>query len=170
MKRASEYTLFVVIVLAVQILLLNNITFSTYLAPLAYIVCLILTPLGTSTLKLTFIGLALGLLMDLTMGTVGLNVLATLPVAYFRRPILHFAASYTDVDNEPGVPSARRIGLFHNYVMAMTVIHSLIFFAFEHMTTANFGFIFVRFLVSTTITIGLVYFFIAIFTPKLTRR
>ena len=46
MKRASEYTLFIVVVLAVQILLLNNLTFSTYLAPLAYIVCLILTPLG----------------------------------------------------------------------------------------------------------------------------
>jgi hypothetical protein len=54
--------------------------------------------------------------------------------------------------------------------VAMVVIHSLIFFAFEHMTTANFGFIFLRFLCSTTVTIGLVYFFIAIFTPKLTRR
>ena len=59
MKRASEYILFVVVVLAVQILLLNNLTFSTYLAPLSYIVCLILTPLGTSPLKMRLIGLAL---------------------------------------------------------------------------------------------------------------
>jgi hypothetical protein len=117
-----------------------------------------------------FIGLALGVTMDLTMGTMGLNVLATLPMAYFRRPLLHFVASYTDVDNETGVPSVRRISRFHNYVVAMVVIHSLIFFAFEHMTTANFGFIFLRFLCSTTVTVGLVYFFIAIFTPKLTRR
>ena len=115
MKRASEYIFFVVVVLAVQILLLNNLTFSTYLAPLAYIVCLILTPLGTSPLKMILIGLALGVTMDLTMGTMGLNVLATLPMAYFRRPILHFVASYTDVDNETGVPSDRRIALFHNY-------------------------------------------------------
>lgn len=170
MKRASEYIFFVVVVLAVQILLLNNLTFSTYLAPLAYIVCLILTPLGTSPLKMILIGLALGVTMDLTMGTMGLNVLATLPMAYFRRPILHFVASYTDVDNETGVPSDRRIALFHNYVVAMVVIHSLIFFIFEHMTTANFGFIFLRFICSTLVTLGLTYFFIAIFTPKLTRR
>ena len=116
------------------------------------------------------IGLALGVTMDLTMGTMGLNVLATLPMAYFRRPILHFVASYTDVDNETGVPSTRRIALFHNYVVAMVVIHSLIFFTFEHMTTANFGFIFLRFICSTLVTLGLTYFFIAIFTPKLTRR
>lgn len=170
MKRASEYILFVVVVLAVQILLLNNLTFSTYLAPLAYIVCLILTPLGSSPLKMILVGLALGVTMDLTMGTIGLNVLATLPVAYFRRPILHFAASYTDVDNETGVPTARRISRFHNYVVAMVVIHSLLFFGFESMTTANFGFIFLRFLCSTIVTLGLTYLFIAIFTPKLTRR
>ncbi len=170
MKRLSAYTLFVAVVLAVQILLLNNLTVSVYWAPLAYIVCLILAPLGTSPLKMIALGLVLGVAMDLTMGTIGLNVLATLPVAYFRRPILHFAASYSDVDNEMGVPSPRRIALFHNYVVAMVVVHSLLFFAFEHMTTANFGFIFLRFLCSTLTTLALSYLFIAIFTPKLTQR
>ena len=108
--------------------------------------------------------------MDITIGTMGLNVLATLPVAYFRRPILHFAASYIDVDNETGVPTARRLSRFHNYVVAMVLIHSFIFFVFEHMTTANFGFIFLRFFCSTLVTLALTYFFIAIFTPKLARR
>ena len=170
MTKRSEYILFTIIVLAVQIFLLNNLTFSTYIAPLAYIVCLILTPLGTSPLRMIFNGLLLGLAMDITMGTVGLNVIATLPVAYFRRPILHFAASYTDVDNEMGVPTARRIGRFNNYVVAMVILHSLLFFGFECMTTANIGFIALRFLCSTAAPLALTYLFIAIFTPKLTRR
>lgn len=170
MAKRSEYILFVAVVLMVQIFLLNNLTFSTYLAPLAYIVCLILTPLGSSPLKMIFTGLFLGLVMDISMGTVGLNVLATLPLAYFRRPILHFTASYTDVDNEGGVPTSRRIGRFNNYVVAMVILHSLLFFGFEFMTTANFGFISLRFLCSTVATLILTYLFIAIFTPKLTRR
>ena len=170
MAKRSEYILFVAVVLMVQIFLLNNLTFSTYLAPLAYIICLILTPLGSSPLKMLFIGLLLGTAMDISMGTVGLNVLATLPLAYFRRPILHFAASYTDVDNEGGVPTARRISRFNNYVVAMVILHSLLFFGFEFMTTANFGFISLRFLCSTVATLILTYLFIAIFTPKLTRR
>ena len=170
MKNRNQYILFVVVVLLVQVLLLNNITFSPYLAPVAYIVCIIMAPLGTNSLKMIMWGLLLGLIMDLTMGTIGLNVIATLPIAYFRRPILHFAASYTDVDGEGGVPTQLRISRFNRYVVAMVVLHSVLFFLFEHMTFANLGFIALRFLFSTLISVGVVYFFIAIFSPKLTGR
>ena len=170
MKNRYQYILFVVVVLLVQALLLNNVTFSPYIAPVAYIVCIILAPLGTPSAKMILWGLLLGLVMDLAMGTMGLNVIATLPIAYFRRPILHFASSYADVDGEGGVPTQLRISRFHNYVVAMVVLHSLIFFLFEHLTFANFGFIVLRFLCSTIISVGVVYFFIAIFTPKLTGR
>ena len=170
MKSQYQYILFVAVVLLVQVLLLNNLTFSPYIAPIAYIVCIIMTPLGTSPLKMILWGVLLGVAMDLAMGTLGLNVIATLPIAYFRRPILHFAASYTDVDGEGGVPSQLRISRFHSYVVAMVVLHSLLFFLFEHMTTANFGFIVLRFMCSTLISVAVVYFFIAIFTKKLTGR
>ena len=170
MKKQKAYILFVAVVLAVQILLLNNLTISTYIAPIAYIVCIIIMPLGSSPLKMIIWGTLLGVVMDITMGTMGLNVLATLPIAYFRRPILHFAASYSDVDNEGGVPTPRRIPLYNNYVVAMVVLHSLLFFGFEHLTTANFGFIVLRFICSTIATLALTYFFIVIFTPNLSRR
>lgn len=170
MKNRSQYILFVVVVLLVQVLLLNNITFSPYIAPLAYIVCIIMTPLGSSPLKMIVVGTLLGLVMDLTMGTMGLNVIATLAIAYFRRPILHFFASFADVDGEGGVPTVLRISRFHNYVVAMVVLHSAIFFIFEHLSFANFGFMLLRFILSTLITLGIVYFFIGIFTSKLTGR
>lgn len=170
MKNLSQYILFIAVVLIVQIVLLNNLTFSTYVAPLAYIVILIMLPLGISPGKMFIAGLTLGAVMDITMGTIGLNLLATLPIAYFRRPILHFAASYADVDNDGGVPTVRRIGRFHNYVVAMTVLHSMLFFGFEYMSLSNFGFMALRFLCSTVISVGFVYLFIAIFTPKLARR
>ena len=170
MKNRSQYILFVVVVLLVQVLLLNNLTFSPYIAPLAYIVLIILTPLGTSSLKMILIGTLLGLVMDITMGVVGINVIATLPVAYFRRPILHFFAAYTDMDGEGGVPTKLRISRFHNYVVAMVVIHSLIFFGFEHLTTANLDFIALRTAISTLVSVAVVYFFIGIFTAKLTQR
>lgn len=170
MKSRYQYILFVVVVLLVQVLLLNNLTFSPLVAPLAYIVLVIMTPLGTSSLKMICIGALLGLAMDLAMGTMGINVIATLPVAYFRRPMLHFFASYSDMDGEGGVPTSLRLTYFHNYVVAMVVIHSLIFFCFEHLSMAHFGYMLLRFVVSTAISVGVVYFFIGIFTPKLARR
>lgn len=170
MKRESQYILFITVVLLVQIILLNNLSISTYIAPLAYIVCIIMMPLGSSSLKMIFAAVALGAIMDFSMGVEGLNVIATLPVAYFRRPILHFVASFSDVDSDGEVPTSRKIGHFHYYVVAMVLIHSAIFFAFEHMTTAHIGVILLRFLLSNIITLAIVYFFIAIFTPKLTAR
>lgn len=170
MKKESQYILFVVVVLLSQILLFNNLTISAFLAPLAYIVCIIMMPLGTSPLKMLIAGLLLGIAMDITMGIGGLNVIATLPIAYFRRPILHFVASFSDVDSDGEVPTVRRIPRFYYYVVVMVVLHSLIFFGFEHLTTANFGFLALRFLCSTASTLAIVYFFIAIFTPKLSAR
>ena len=170
MKNLSQYILFFVVVLLSQVLLFNNLTFSTYFAPLVYIVCIIMMPLGTSSLKMMIAALIVGTLMDLSMGTMGLNVLATLPVAYFRRPILSLTASYTDVDGDGDTPSPMRITRFNNYVIAMVVLHNLLFFGFEHLTLDNFGFIALRFLCSTIVSIALAYLFIIVFTPKLTRR
>lgn len=170
MKNRYQYILFVVVVLLVQILLLNNLTFSPYVAPIAYIVLIILTPLGTSSLKMIFVGTLLGLVMDLAMGTIGINVAATLPLAYFRRPILHFFASYADMDGEGGVPTPLRVSGFHNYVVAMVVLHCLLFFALEHLSLQNLGFMALQFVISTLISLAVVYFFIGIFTSKLTRR
>ena len=170
MKKERQYILFVITVLLTQILLLNHLTVSTYIAPLAYIVCIIMMPLGTSPLKMIAVGALLGGVMDATMGTIGLNVIATLPVAYFRRPILHFVASFSDVDSDGEIPTVRRIGRFHFYVVAMVILHSLLFLVFEHMTLVNLTFIATRFVCSTAISLALVYFFIVIFTPKLTTR
>lgn len=170
MKHLKQYILFFTIVLASQVLLFNNLTFSTYFAPLVYIVCIIMMPLGTPSLKMMIAAILIGGLMDLSMGTMGLNVIATLPVAYFRRPILSLTASYTDVDGDGDTPSPMRLTRFNNYVIAMVVLHNLIFFGFEHLTLANFGFIALRFLCSTLASTALVYLFIIIFTSKLIRR
>ena len=64
MKKERQYILFVITVLLTQILLLNHLTVSTYIAPLAYIVCIIMMPLGTSPLKMIAVGTLLGGVMD----------------------------------------------------------------------------------------------------------
>ena len=170
MKNLPQYLFFFAVVLLSQIMLFNNLTFSAYLAPLVYIVCIIMMPLGTSPLKMIIVGIVLGAIMDVTMGTAGLNVIATLPVAYFRRSLLSLVASYADMDGEGDTPSQLRIPRFHNYVVAMVLLHNIIFFGVENMTIDNFWFIALRWLCSTTVTMAVVYLFIAIFTPKLTRR
>lgn len=170
MKINKTYLLFYAVVILVQILLLNNLTISTLIAPMAYISCVIMMPLSFSPMRLLIYGLLLALLMDLTMGVVGLNVIATLPIAFFRRPILHFVADYSDFDNEGGVPTPKRLGSwrFHRYVVVTTVLHSLIFFCFELLSFNHFWFSIGRIVFSTLATLAVIYVLIAIFTPRLT--
>ena len=170
MKISSSYILFFVVTIALQVLLFNNLTIGTLIAPLVCIACIIMMPLSSTPLRMLCVGVLLGALMDITMGVVGLNVIATLPVAFFRRPILHFLADYSDIDNEGGIPSPKRLGTFrfHRYVVVMVVLHALLFFGFEQLSFDHFWFFVGRLIVSSASTLAVVYLLLAIFTPRLT--
>lgn len=169
MKGKASYTLFFLVTLMVQIFLLNNLTVSVLFAPMAYVACIIMMPLDASPLKMLLTSLVIGLLMDLTMGTDGLNIIATLPLGFFRRPILNLVAGFSDFDKEESAPSEKRLGTYryHRYVVTMVVLHSLLFFGVEHLTFDNFGFFATRLLCSTLASLAMVYFLLLLFTSKL---
>ena len=113
-------------------------------------------------------GVILGLTMDFMMGTVGLNLLATLPVAYFRRFILFSLAGLSSVSNEEGVPTPKRLGVrFHRYVVAVVVLHSLLFYGFEWLSLSNFGVLMLRILCSISVSLALDYILIYLFSKRL---
>ena len=172
MRSKVHYITFVTVVLLLQIFLLNNLTFTTLVAPTLYILCIVLMPLDTSPVKILFAGLAVGVLMDITMGTCGLNTLTTLPIAFFRRSLLHLTAGFSDFDNEGDIPSVKRLCRFrfHRYIITIVTLHSLLFFGFEHLSLSNFGFFLSRLACSTIATLVLVYLMLIIFTPKLTTQ
>ena len=172
MKTIGQYIVFVIVVLLLQIFLLNNLTFTTLVAPTLYIICIVLLPLDTSPVKILFAGLALGLLMDITMGTCGLNTLTTLPIAFFRRSILQLTTGFSDFDNESDIPCIKRLGRFrfHRYILSIVTLHSLLFIAFEHLSFSNFGFFLARLACSTAATLCLAYLMLVIFIPKLTAK
>lgn len=172
MNNRGVYILFFAVVAMLQIFLLNNLTISVRFAPMVYVVCLVMLPLEISQMRILLVGLLLGVLMDVTMGVNGLNVVATLPVAFFRRPILHFVAGFSDLAKAEGVPSPERLGghRFHRYVVSMVVLHSMLFFGFEWLSFDNFGFFLTRLLCSTASSLALVYLLIFLFMPKLSPK
>ncbi len=172
MNNKGAYILFFAVVAMLQIFLLNNVTVSVYVAPVIYIVCIIMMPLETSQLVMLLTGLGLGAVMDATMGVNGLNLIATLPVAFFRRSILHAVADLSNLVKADGVPSPTRLGdfRFHRYVVTMMVAHALLFFGFEWLSFHNLGFFIARLLCSTAVSLAIVYPLIYIFIPKLTLK
>ena len=171
MHRLFPYTLLFVTTLVVQAFLLDNLTISIYFAPMIYLAFVLLLPLDTPPVALLAAGFVTGWLMDCAMGTDGLNVIATLPVALLRPGIVGLC--YTREDpHEGGIPSAARFGRgkFLRYLVLCVALHHLLFFAFEELSWAQAGRTLLRTLVSGTASVGFIWLAALLFTLKRTTR
>ena len=166
--RARVYTILTLVVLFVQVFVLNNLSISPLVAPMVYIVLILMMPIESSQWKMLGVGLLLGVVMDITMGTAGLNTLVTLPTAFFRRPLLFALAGLSSISKEEGIPSVKRLGVrFHRYFAIMIVLHSLIFYFVEWLSFDNFGILLLRIICSTICSLLLDYIIIMLFMKRL---
>ncbi len=158
----------ILVVLFAQILVLNNLSITPLVAPMVYIVLIVMMPIDSSQWKMLGAGLLLGVLMDITMGTAGLNTLVTLPIAFFRRPLLYASTGMSAMSKEEGTPSVKRLGgRFHRYAITLIVLHSLLFYMVEWLSFANFGTLLLRIVCSTLCSLVLDYIIITLFTKRL---
>ncbi len=166
--RARVYTMLTLVVLFVQVFVLNNLSISPLVAPMVYILLIVMMPIESSQWKMLGIGLLLGVLMDITMGTAGLNTLVTLPIAFFRRPLLYALTGLSPMSKEDGIPTIKRLGMrFHRYFVIMIVLHSLLFYIVEWLSFNNFGILLLRILCSTLCSLVLDYIIIMLFMKRL---
>ncbi|MFI3279653.1 MAG: rod shape-determining protein MreD [Rikenellaceae bacterium] len=149
MLRTLPYlSLFLVATLS-QVFVFDSLSTSVYFAPLVYIVFIVLLPVETSRIMMLGAGVLTGYVMDVAMGTDGLNSIATIAVAYLRTPILKVIAGKKRAA-ERGVPSDLLFGEgdYIRYLAVMVFLHHVIFFAFESLSIANLFYSLLRFLVS----------------------
>ena len=166
--RAKVYTMLTLVVLFVQVFVLNNLSISPRVAPMVYIVLLLLMPIESSQWKMLGVGLLLGVAMDLTMGTAGLNTLVTLPIALARRPLLYLFAGLSPMSKEDGIPTIKRLGIrFHRYFIIMVVLHSILFYFIEWLSFDNFGTLVLRIICSTLASLLLDYIIVMLLMKRL---
>ena len=166
--RARVYILLTLVVIFVQVLVLNNLSISPIVAPMVYIVLLLAMPIESSQWKMLGVGLLLGIAMDITMGTAGLNTMVTLPIAFFRRPLLYSLTGLSFMSKEEGIPTIKRLGMrFHRYFVITIVIHSVLFYFAEWLSFDNFGNLLLRIICSTLCSLVLDYIIIMLFMKRL---
>ena len=166
--RARVYTMLTLVVLFVQVFVLNNLSISPLVAPMVYIILIVMMPIESSQWKMLGVGLLLGVAMDITMGTAGLNTLVTLPISLFRRPLLYALTGLSPMSKEEGIPTIKRLGVrFHRYFAIMIVLHSLMFYFAEWLSFDNFGMLLLRILCSTLGSLVLDYIIILLFMKRL---
>lgn len=171
MHHVPAYILLFVILSLVQIFLLNNLVVGTFLCPLIYIAFIILLRLDTMPIVLLGCSLAMGMLMDMTMGVAGINTIATLLVG-FLRPTLIRLVSPREEFRDDGVPSPERMGvsLFWSYIVVMILLHHTVFFTLEALSWGHFMRTVLRILLSSGATLLLVWLTERLFTAKISAR
>ncbi len=145
-------TLRFILLLALQIIIFNNMTFLGFIMPLPYILFIILYPVNSNRSALLISSFALGLIMDLFSNSGGTHATACLILAYYRPYIFKFAfgVSYeyqTIKLNEALTPER------FSFILIAVILHHFTLFILEAFQVSFILDILIRSLLSTVFTI-----------------
>ncbi len=158
MFRILPYIALLLTAVLSQIFIFDTLSTSVLVAPLVYIVFIVMLPIESSQIVMFACGVMLGSIMDVTMGTSGLNSIATIAIAFFRAPILKLIVGHKR-SAERGVPSEILFGdrAYIRYVVTLVALHHALFFLFESLSSIHLLYTLWRFTISTAVSILFVW-------------
>ena len=167
MIRFAQYGALFIATILLQVLLFNNLSLGLFITPLAYIAFVLLLPMNTPGIVTLLSALVSGVIIDISMGTAGLNTIAMLAVGYMRLPIL-YALMGRDEVRAGGVPNSINLGgkRFMRYCIVMVLIQCMLFFGFEALTWNYFYLTLLRLVLSGVATIFFVYLIQLLFSYR----
>lgn len=141
-----------ILLLALQIIIFNNMNFLGFIMPLPYILFIILYPVNSNKPTLIVSSFLLGLIMDLFSNSGGIHTTACLILAYYRPYLFKFAfgVSYeyqTIKLNESLTPER------FSFILLAVIIHHFTLFILEAFQVTFILDILIRTLLSTIFTI-----------------
>lgn len=160
MNSLLRYSVAFIVLIALQLLIFNNIEFSGYVNPYVYVMFILILPVAIPSWILLLLSFLAGFVIDLFSGTMGVHTFASV-MAGFVRPWM-LSLNVTAEASEPDMsPSAYRSGLrwFLVYSLTVVFVHHLALFYIELFTLRNFFHTLLRVMLSTAATT----FFVVLF-------
>lgn len=147
---------FIVLVLF-QVLVLNNIQFSSFVNPFMYVLFILLLPFETPRWLLLLSGFLLGLSIDIFSHTLGMHASATVFMAFLRPYVLNIIAPRDGYETGT-YPRLYHFGLtwFLKYTVILVFLHHLFLFYLEVFRFSEFFSTFFRTTMSTLFSIFLI--------------
>ncbi|GDX52623.1 rod shape-determining protein MreD [Bacteroidota bacterium] len=148
---------FVVLVL-IQVLILNNLLLPGVFNPYIYPLFLLLLPIRMPIWLLLLVGFVAGLTIDLFSNTMGMHAAASVLLCFMRPQVLKLiepSGGYEQTDK----PSLSHMGFrwFATYASILVVIHHLFFFFIETLEFGQFGFMLLKILLSTSLSLLIIF-------------
>lgn len=158
-RELGKYLLILIMLIAAQLLVFNNIDFSGYINPYIYVLFVLLLPFKTPKLVILVSSFMLGLSIDLFMGTPGVHSTATVLMA-FSRPGVMAMFSPREGYQTGTYPRLEQFGVewFVKYTVTLVLLHHFALFYLEVFTFHHFFSTFLRAFLSTILTSMLIIF------------
>ena len=151
------FKLFLVYIL-IQIFVLNEVVFSSYIIPFLYLTIILSIPKGKSILFLMIISFLTGLTIDIFEGQLGLHSTSCIIIAFLRPKILSILSNSKTLSNEENI-RLNNLGALQFLVYSSTLIflHSLILFFIVDFEIGNIFNLIIKTILSTLATLLLIF-------------
>ncbi|WP_166922872.1 rod shape-determining protein MreD [Flavobacterium poyangense] len=154
-----------IILLAIQVVIFNNMNFLGYISPFPYILFIILYPVNSNKSGLIISSFLLGLIMDMFCNSGGIHATASVILAYYRPYIFKFSfgLSYeyqTIKLNESLTPER------FSFILLSVILHHIILFTLEAFQFKFIWDILLRTLFSSIFTIIISVIIIYLIKPN----
>ncbi|MHC1702520.1 MAG: rod shape-determining protein MreD [Tenuifilaceae bacterium] len=152
-KTIIRYSIIFIVLMALQLLVLNNIRLGGYINPYVYVFFIMLLPFEIPGFLLLLLGFLTGLTIDAFSGTLGMHSSATLLLAFLRPTILKSISTRESSDKSGGLTFASsEIMWFIKYTLLMVFVHHFALFFLESFTFTHFFATLLRILLSSFVT------------------
>ena len=156
MNKAIQHIVRFFILVAIQVLLLNNVQISGYLNPYVYILFIMLLPPKMPKAIVLVLAFIMGFTIDIFADSFGIHTAASVLLAYVRPSILSLVSIKGGEDLEAISIKQLRFSRFFTYSGIMCLIHHFTLFYLDAFRLNEIFDTFVRALYSTVISLLLI--------------
>ena len=151
-KQIGRY----IIVMAMQVLLFNQLQVWDLCHPYVYILCLLMLPITLHHTVDMLIGAAVGLIMDIFCNSLGIHMAGCVLIMFIRPYLLGIVVNDKDRLNEQISLRTLEMEALLKYVILLVVIHHLVVFLLAAWSWSHIGFVLAETIVSSVVTIALI--------------
>jgi hypothetical protein len=166
-----KYLLRAILLIALQVLIVQNINLSGYIILLPYVLAILMLPFETNRLLVLFLSFVVGISIDYFYDSSGIHASACTIMGFARYYVLKYVSPREGYD--AGVrPSVEDMGLawYLTYAGTLIAIHHLFLFYLEIFRFSEFFRTLFRIIMSTAGTLGFIYLIQFLLSTKRERK
>ena len=157
MNRFISYAFQFILLLAFQVLILNNVELAGYMNPYLYIIFILILPANMNRIALMLIAFAMGFFIDIFENSGGLHASASVLLAFIRPYLFALIAGPGSTEIERMNIRTLGVGRFMVLAAIAVFIHHFWMFFIESFSFRNLLQVIIRTFLSGLFTLFLIY-------------